>query len=144
MAADDAPRGGSIAALAERAITIAEDATRTQEKIVAQQGRLRRNGRILAVSLATDIVLSVVCLFLALNQAGVSHSIHQSQLAACAIGNQFRATQTQVWEHVLGFSTAPPGETAAQRAKRLAILKAFQAYLTSQFRPVDCTALYGK
>lgn len=139
MAADDVA-GGGIAALAERAITIAEEATKTQGEIVRQQGRLRRNGRILAVSLALDIVLSVVCLFLAVSQAGVSRSIHQSQLNACAIGNKFRATQAQVWEHVLAFSTAPPGETAAQRAKR----QDFQVYLNGKFHAVDCTALYGK
>lgn len=133
-----------LAALAARAIAIAENAASTQADIVAQQGKLRRIVRALAASLAVDIVLSVVCLFLASSQAGVSHSIHQSQLAACAIGNKFRQTQTQVWEHVLAFSTAPPGETAAQRAKRLEVLQDFQSYLNGQFRPVDCTALYGQ
>lgn len=146
-----APDGGDIAELAERAIALAEQTAGTQAEIVRQQAEntgtvatLRKVTIGLAVSLAVDITLTVVVLFLTGHQADLTHAIHKSQLASCAIGNDFRARQAQVWEHVLAVSTPPANETPAERTARLAKVDAFRVYVARQFHPVDCTALYGK
>ena len=133
-----------VAALAARAIGIAEKAQKTQEAIVGQQARSKRTARLLTVSVALDITLSVVTILLALGQASVSQSIHQSQLNGCAIGNKFRVGQVALWDHVIAVSSAPPRETDAQRAKRTATTTAFRAYVHAQFAPVDCGKLYGR
>jgi hypothetical protein len=133
-----------VAGLAAQALSIARQATETQEKIVIQQGKSRRNIRLIAVSVALDVALSVSLIFLAVGQASVSDQIHRSQVTACGIGNGNRAAQIRLWDHVIAISKAPPGETAAQRTARLAKLAAFRAYVRTTFHPVDCTALYGK
>jgi hypothetical protein len=133
-----------VASLAARAIALAERAAGTQEAIIVQQARNRRQIRLIAVSVAVDIVLSVTCVFLAVSQARVSHQIHVSQLTSCRIGDDFRAGQVRLWDHVIAVSKAPPGETAAAREARLAKLAAFRAYVRAEFRPVNCSRLYGK
>jgi hypothetical protein len=133
-----------VAGLAAQALSIARQATETQEKIVTQQGKSRRNIRLIAVSVVLDIALSVSLVFLAVSQAHVSDSIHSSQLAACALGNGFRASQAQVWDHFIARSAAPPGETAAQRTARLRRLADARAYIARHYRPVNCQLLYGK
>ena len=140
-----------VAALADRAIGIAEKAqetqgeiVRTQRRIVAQQGRQRHFAYALAVSLVVDIALSVFLIRLDVGQVHVSQAIRRSQFAGCAIGNEFRAGQVRLWDHVIVVSAVPPHETAAQREKRLARLESFRAYVAAQFRPVNCARLYGR
>ena len=133
-----------IGALAARAIAIAEKAASTQDAIVAQQRKSKRTVRLLAVSVILDIMLSVATITLAVNQQNVSRAIHDSQLAACAIGNETRAAQVQLWDHVIGISRPPPGETGAERKARLARLAALRAYVRNTFRQINCAALYGK
>jgi hypothetical protein len=133
-----------VAGLAARAIAIAEGAAETQKAIVAQQGKSRRNIRLIAVSVVLDVALSAGIGVLAVSQIHVSQQIHASQLQACGIGNDFRARQVRLWDHVLSVSKAPPGETAAERQVRLAKLAEFRSYVAAQFRPVNCTVLYGR
>ena len=140
-----------VAALAGRAIAIAEQTAETQRKIVTAQTaivttqrRIRRFARWLAVSVAVDIVLSVSLIFVVGHQVSLTHSIHNSQLAACGIGNRFRVSEAQVWEHFIATSVAPPGETPAQRAARLARLADARTYIRAHYQPVNCTALYGE
>lgn len=137
--------------LAERAIALAEQTAATQATIVKNQtaildaqAKAKKHARLLAVSLAVDMILTVGAFLLAGHQAGITDAIHQSQLQACAIGNDFRARQAQVLDHFIGQSTAPPGETPAQRTVRLARLADARAYVARAYHPVDCTALYGK
>lgn len=134
----------TVVGLVARAVTIAEQATKTQASIVAQQNRSRRTTRLLVVSVALDIALSVVTIVLALGQVSTTAAIHQSQLNGCAIGNNLRAGQVRLWDHVLALAGTPPHETPAQRRQRLATDGAFRAYVRSQFAPVDCARLYRK
>jgi hypothetical protein len=133
-----------VAGLASRAIRIAEKAAETQQAIVRQQARSKRTLRWLFVSVAVDLALSAAMVTLGISQAHVSAQIHRSQLNACAIGNDFRAGQVRLWDHVLAVSQAPGGETAAERKARLAKLARFRAYVAAQFKPVDCAKLYGQ
>jgi hypothetical protein len=145
-----------IAALAERAIRIAEQVAGTQAAIVAQQARSKRTVRWLIVSVALDVTLSVAVLLLSFHQGGIQRQLHatqgaqaalirqqhESQLAGCAQANTFRAGQLTVWHHVISISTAPPHETAAQKAARLARLAEFRVFVGRQYRQISCTRLY--
>ncbi len=161
-----------VAALAARAIGIAEETARTQaeisetqaaivakqDKIQAVQGKLRVIGRWLVVLIPLDIlvtVLGLVVTFYLVNfsgqlhraqaaQAAVERQLHASQLAGCAIGNKSRAAQIQLWDHVIAISSVPPRETPAQKTARLAKLAGFRAYVGQTFRQIDCAALYRK
>jgi len=139
-----------LVALVERAIALAEQTASTQEAIVstqtklsAQQRRLRIFARWLGGSLAADIALSTTLIFLVSHQATLTNSIHDSQVAACAIGNQSRAAQVEVLDHLISGSKGPPGETPVQRDARLRAIAAARSYVDSHFKPVDCTALYS-
>ena len=110
--------------LFQQAIDVAKAVSDTQEKIVARQAKDRRNNRILAASLLFDLLIT----------GGLALNGHQT----CVQGNQFRAGQVRLWDHIIAVSKAPPGETAAARAARLATLAAFRSYIAGQFRPVDC------
>jgi len=112
--------------------------------IDAAAHRSRRIVRFVAAGLILDLALSAAFVYLYFGQARVSDRIHQSQLSACAIGNDFRHRQVALWDHVLAVSQPRPGETAAERKARLANLAAFRVYVAKQFRPVNCAKLYRK
>jgi hypothetical protein len=69
--------------------------------------------------------------------------IHKSQLNACARGNEFRAAQVQLWDHIIQISRVPPNETPAEKKARLAQIQSFRIYIHRQFRQLDCNAIYG-
>jgi hypothetical protein len=133
-----------MATLANRAVAIAEQVAGTQASIVRQQARNKRTLRWLFASVAVDLALSVAMVTLAVAQAHVSAQIHRTQLSACAIGNDFRAGQIRLWDHVIAVSSPPPHETAAERKTRLAKVAGFRRYVAAHFRPVNCDSLYGK
>lgn len=136
---------------AARALDIANELSGVVSDLAAKLGNIaaaRRRDRhilrVLAVTLALDVALSVAFVFLYAGQAQVSQQIHASQLHACAIGNQFRHGQVALWEHVISVAQVPKGETAAERKARLAKLAAFRAYVRAQFKPVNCKLLYRR
>jgi hypothetical protein len=133
-----------LAGLARRAISTSEQVAATQAQIVAQQARSKRTVRVLTVSVLLDIILSVACVLLAINQHHVTDDIRASQLAACQnIGNTLRAREVQLWEHAIRASIlVPPHETAGQRQARAQRAASFLAYVKLTFRQVDCARLY--
>lgn len=138
------PSPDPVAELAERAISIAGKAAATQAAIVKQQARSKKVTRWLAVSVALDVTLSIVTIFLAAGQISVSDSIRRTQVNGCALGNGYRTAQVRLWDHVISVSVPPPRETPAERARRLATVRAFRVYVHGVFRPVDCARLYRK
>ena len=60
----------------------------------------------------------------------------------CQLGNESRAQQVVLWEHIITISRPPPHETPAQERRRLATVRAFGAYLHEVFAPRDCRALH--
>ena len=60
----------------------------------------------------------------------------------CQLGNEARAQQIILWEHILTISRPPPHETPAQERRRLATVRAFGRYLHQVFAPRDCRALH--
>jgi hypothetical protein len=140
---------GDAAGDASEALSIAKELRELIKAILEKLTDAVKYGRrtrlmswLLAASVVLDVGLSVLTVHLYIGQAQVSRDIHRSQVRACAIGNDFRTRQRQLWDHVIAVSVPPPGETAAQRHVRLARLAAFRVYIGRQFHPVDCAALY--
>jgi len=109
---------------------------------------LRRNKwvlRTLIVSFIMDIVLTVSLSAVTVNQAAISHRIHESQIRACEIGNKTRKGQVLLWDHVVLSALAPYArETPAQKTRRLRIAASIRFYVHTTFRQINCLRLYGK
>lgn len=67
-----------------------------------------------------------------------------STLQLCQLGNESRAQQITLWTRIIVISQPPPHETVAQRRQRLAVVRAFIAYVHRLFAPRDCQALKGQ
>ena len=67
-----------------------------------------------------------------------------SVVQLCQAGNEQRAQQRLLWDHVLTISanSHQPHETPAQKRRRLATARAFEAYVHQVFRARDCAAVF--
>jgi hypothetical protein len=115
---------GQLDAIADRLQKVADVARRTRRLTIA-----------LAASFILDIALTIIVTFLTLSAIQQGDVIHQSQRAACAVGNEARLQQIQLWGYVIGLSQNRPGQDKQQ-------LKQFQAYIDHTFAPVNCAKLY--
>lgn len=85
----------------------------------------------------------------AFNYFGTQSAIRNATASAasvaqlCQAGNEFRAQQVGLWDHVLAVSanSHQPHETAAQKRARLATARAFEAYVHRVFAKRDCANL---
>lgn len=108
---------------------------KTVDEITGYSRRTRKLIWGLAVSLALDITLSVIIAILSVSALSASSAVHRSQLAACAIANQTRVQQIQLWQFVITLSQQQPDANKAE-------LRTFEAYLHKTFGSVDCRKLY--
>jgi hypothetical protein len=65
-----------------------------------------------------------------------------SVVQLCQLGNESRAQQVILWDHVITISRVPPHETAAEKRKRLATVRAFVAYVHRVFKARDCARTF--
>jgi hypothetical protein len=86
----------------------------------------------LCASLGLDLVLTVVVTVLSLAALHANATLHSSQLTACAIGNQTRAQQRVLWQHLVAESKTPP----------TAEIKSFLDFVNKTFAPVSCSDVY--
>lgn len=115
----------------------AQDLQRALEGMTDQLGRvqvsLRRGRRViaaLAVSLIIDVALTVVVSITAAQ-------VHATQISSCQTGNQTRAKEILLWEHLAALSITPE-TTAKQRAADDQLL----AFIRVTFAPKNCVAIY--
>jgi hypothetical protein len=66
-----------------------------------------------------------------------------SVVQLCRAGNEFRAQQVGLWDHIVTISQPPPHETRAAERKRLATIRAFVAYVHRVFAPRDCARRFS-
>ena len=76
------------------------------------------------------------------------HSVRQVEATAvrntasvvqlCQAANTARAQQVVLWEHLVTISQPPPGETPAQRSRRLDTTRVFLAYIHRIFAQRNC------
>lgn len=97
-----------------------------------------RKTRLLAIgmlgSFVLDIVLTIVVTILSVNALSQANTTHQSQLAACAVSNQTRAQQIQLWEFLFQLA-GPKAANSPEDQKLLTFVK-------QTFRPVNCAQVY--
>jgi hypothetical protein len=74
-------------------------------------------------------------------QGGIQSRASVMQL--CQAGNEARAQQVTLWEHLAAISVPPPRETPAQRQQREAAVAALLRYVQQVFAPRDCSTLTG-
>jgi hypothetical protein len=92
--------------------------------------------RILGISVALDLLLSVGVGYLAWQAQGLAaqaNSIEQRARATCLAGNEARAGQIQLWHYVLDLPPSMP-RTPEQQAQ----VDAVRAYIDHLFAPRVC------
>lgn len=103
--------------------------------------------RAVVVLFVLSFALAAANLFWTSHEVGaVSGAVRQASHAAattaqlCEAGNQSRAQQVTLWEHLVAVAQPPPHETPAQERQRLATARAFIAYVHKVFAPRNCSA----
>ena len=64
-----------------------------------------------------------------------------SIIQLCQAGNEFRAQQVVLWEHLVAISKPPPRETVQARTARIRTARSFLAYIHQVFAPRRCASL---
>lgn len=77
----------------------------------------------------------------AVDTAAARNAASIVQLCEAINGN--RAQQLILWDHIIAVAHAPPHETPAARAQRLAGLRAFGAFVHKVFAPRNCHAPFS-
>jgi hypothetical protein len=143
----------------QNAISAAHNLTGALKGMQGELARLNRFGRrnrhliwLTFASIGLDVALTILLVFAygtARNSQVEAHaaravaaSEHQSLLYACKLGNQSRAQQVQLWDHLVGIAQAPPRETTAQRKARLRTIRSFLGYVRRSFAPRPCRIIY--
>lgn len=126
----------------------------SMRELTSEMGSLREYGHqnrrliwALAVSLAIDLVLSVVLGFVAVQASNASRQAteatsaaaqnRQNALVTCQSGNEARQASRQLWTYVLDLSSQNPNQTPAE-AKQIV---QFRAYIATVYADRDCSNL---
>lgn len=91
--------------------------------------------------LAISFAVGGANLLFTARQVGSTRAAAASIAQLCQAGNEHDAKQIILWERIIAISQPPAHETPAQRARRLATVRAFEAYLHTLFAPRDCNAI---
>lgn len=108
------------------------DVSAAQVKDRAASRKTRHLAVGLTVSIVLDVALTVVVSLLTISALNQGTTLHASQLAACAIGNQTRVDEEQLWDYL--FDVTGGVKTAQE--------KQFLGYVDKTFAAVDCAAVY--
>ena len=68
--------------------------------------------------------------------------LHNSQISGCQAGNGSRAQQVQLWDHLVGISKPPKGESVAQIKQQEQETAAFLSYVHHVFAQRNCAKAY--
>jgi len=98
----------------------------------------------LVVSLALDVVLSVILGIVALQASDASHRATEATSVSaqnalnakvtCEVGNESRRLQIQLWTYVLDLSSTDPSQTPQQKQQ----VAQFREYIKHVYSPRDC------
>ena len=135
------------------AISAAKGLTGALEAVAGELKYLRNYGRtnrhlivVTFASIALDLILTFFLVFTysTAHDAGqVASAEHSSLIASCVAGNQTRAEQVQLWDHLAALSTPPPHETPAQKARGEQEIAMLLQYIRRVFKPRDCAVAYA-
>lgn len=103
--------------------------------------RRRRQVIALTISLVLDILLTIGLAALSVQTSETANNAQRNQnsiVASCKAGNDFRATEAALWEHILAIQPVSTDLTPEQQAQRDKIVADFKTYLKTAFAPRDC------
>lgn len=104
---------------------------------LSKYGRKSRHYiRLLTATLILDIFLTAGLIAFGLH----SNSTHNSVVAGCRSGNEFRTNQKQLWNYILAIPSDRP-LTSEQQAKRDRQITNFKVFLDKTFKLRDCSKL---
>lgn len=113
----------------------------TVQTLMRSQGRNRRVIRILAFSLAVDVLLSVAIGFghWRLDRT-VKHvqATAATQQAFCESSNEGRRAQRQLWGYILDLSAQPQPGQPPRTEEQVRRAEAFGVYVNDVFKDRDC------
>lgn len=96
------------------------------------------------------LMLFIVTLVLfAVNVVFTAHEVNRAAAASasvvqlCQAGNEQRAQQVSLWDHLVLISRPPAHETRAAARARLAVTRAFVAYVHKAFAPQNCARKFS-
>jgi NAD-dependent oxidoreductase involved in siderophore biosynthesis len=117
--------GGTLDAVTKRLAQVAESSRRTRHLAIG-----------LTISIVLDVILTVVVTLLTVSALDQGTTLHASQLSSCAISNQTRVEQAQLWQYL--FDLSGPPKTAQAKAAEQKLL----TYVDKTFAPVNCAQVY--
>lgn len=134
-------------------LAVARGLTGSLEKMTGELVRLNKYGRtnrhlilVTFASIALDVILTVLLVFVygtAHSASEVATAEHSNLIASCEAGNQTRAEQVQLWDHLAQISTPPPRATKAQRARDAREIASLLRYIRHVFQSRPCQKVYA-
>lgn len=117
--------------------------------ILVRDAKKRRRQIIwLAISLMLDLWLTIGLAFLSIQARDTAIEVQKSNnslISNCKIGNEFRASEAGLWQHILSIQPVNQGQlTPEQEAQREKTVADFQQYLKTTFAPRDCDNIIQK
>lgn len=136
----------------QAALAAVSDLADRVAKLTAEVVRLRTYGRHNRWFVVIDIVLTIGFAFAtyvavdasaAAGRNGVTLTqLHASQVQGCLAGNQTRAQEILLWEHLARIASPAPHLTKAQIAANKHEVAELLAYIKMTFAPRQCRDLY--
>lgn len=111
-------------------------------ELIKDAGRRRRQIMFLGISLMLDVLLTIGFAYLSIQARDTAIEVQNSKdtlIANCQVGNEFRKTEADLWNHILEIQPANQSSlTPEQEAKRQKTIADFREYLKTTFAPRDC------
>ena len=131
----------------------AQNLTKGMKVLAEEVKRLRTYGHhnrwFVLIDIGLTILLTVFG-YLSVNAASQARSAglaaaanHTNLVASCEAGNQTRAEEVMLWDHLAQISRPAPGSTKAQVARDKAEIATLLAYIRKTFAKRQCTKLYA-
>lgn len=137
-------RKDAILAARELTETLSELSDRL-DRVTAREEKTRRLTWRTIIAVGIDIVLSMllVVVYAQSRDNSVTLSeLHANSVNACHLGNETRAQEIMLWDHLASISHPSPGETKARQERDAKAVAGLLAYIKRTFAPRDCQALY--
>lgn len=115
--------------------------------LIKDAKRRSRQILVLGISLTIDVILTVGFAFLSIQARDTAMDVQRSKdtiVNNCKVGNEFRATQAALWDHILNLQSISNDLTPEQQVQRDKTLAEFRKYLDTTFAPRDCSKIIKK
>lgn len=98
----------------------------------------------MVVLFVLSLLISAGGSYLSVKAVDGAVSSRASVVQLCQAGNEARAQQVTLWTHLVAISAPPAHQTAAQAARRRAVIAAFLRFVRQVFAPRDCSAKFSQ